>query len=256
MIADELEGKVMLVTGGSRGIGREIVRGAVARGAQVAFCGREIDRESQDVIREIERLGIAGKVIAVQADVSQESDVERLFKTILDAFGRINVVVNSAGISRSHLLVSTPVEIWDEVISTNLTGAFLIIREAIKEFHTCGEGGRIISVGSVTQNGAPTNASYAASKGGLVGLTRAIAREYGDQGVLAFLVVGGYTDTGLMAKAPDLRERVIKSNPQKRLAIPDEIASVVLFLASERALGIVNGEEIYTSGGLIDPPVK
>jgi 3-oxoacyl-[acyl-carrier protein] reductase len=246
----------MLVTGGSRGIGREIVLGAALRGAQVAFCGREIGREAQDFIQEVEHMHAAGQVIAVQADVSKESDVANLFETVLEAFGKIDIVVNNAGISIGYLLVSTPPETWDEVIGTNLTGAFLVSREAIKEFQRLGKGGRIISVGSVTQNGAPTNASYAASKGGLVGLTRAIAREYGGRGVLAFLVVGGYTDTDLMTQAPDLRDRVIKLNPQKRLATPDEIASVVLFLASNRAVGIVNGAELYASGGLTDPPVK
>ena len=257
MSAGDLEGKVVVVTGGSRGIGRDIVLGAVARGAQAAFCAREIGRDAQAVKKEAERHGRAGQVIAIRADISQEDDVEALFDATLSAFGKVDVVVNNAGIDRANLLVSLSVQDWDEVIATNLTGAFLASKRAIQEFLATGEGGRIVTLGSIAQHGMQSSASYAASKAGLVGLTRAIAKEYGSKGIYANLVVAGYVDTELTRHMPDLLKRVlVESCPQWRKASAEEIASVVLFLASNRAL-CINGEAIHASGGSIEiPPYK
>ena len=193
--------------------------------------------------------------MVVRADVSRESDVEILFTSVLKRFGQVDVVVNNAGINRANLLISSSEQDWDEVIAINLTGAFLVAKRAIKEFLVGDKGGRIISVGSVTQNGAPSDTSYATSKGGLVGLTRSIAAEYGPEGICANLVIGGYTDTGLMCRAPDsLKRMVTELCPQKRLASAEEIAAVVLFLASNQGSRYMNGEAIYVSGGLVDPP--
>ena len=245
---DGLQGKVVIVTGGTRGIGRQIVRGALARGAQVAFCGRSIAEDA---------VGLpAGQdqALAVRADVSCEGDVDAMFDAAIGAYGRVDVVINNAGISRGHLMVSLPAEVWDEVMAVNLTGAFLVSRRAVRQFLAQGDGGRIVSIGSVTQNGAPSNASYATSKGGLVGLTRAIAREYEDRGIHANLVIGGYVDTDMMRHAPEaLRQRIVELCPQGRMASAEEIASVVFFLASGRSLH-VNGQAVYASGGLVDLP--
>jgi len=251
-----LEGAVVVVTGGSRGIGREIVLGAVAQGAQVVFCARRVGPEARAVEEEAERLGRVDRAVALRADVACEADVNGLFEAAFQAFARVDVVVNNAAISLAHLLVSTPLEAWEQVIGTNLTGAFLVARRAVRAFLDQGRGGRIISVGSVTQYGAPSNAGYAASKGGLRGLTQSIAREYGERQIQAFLVAGGYADTAIMADAPELRQRVVRANPLARLATPAEIASVVLFLAACQAPDLLNGEVWHVSGGLIDPPVK
>ncbi len=251
----DLGGTTLVVTGGSRGIGRQIVLEAVEQGAQVAFCARELSHDVQETEEQARNSGGEGKVIAVRADISQERDVEGLFDATLDTFGKIDVVINNAGISRAQLLVSLETHIWDEVIATNLSGAFLVSRRAIREFLSQGQGGKIISVGSVMQFGAESNASYAASKGGLLGLTRAIAQEYGPRGIYARLVVAGYTNAGLMKNAPaSFAQLVAEVCPQKRLASANEIASVVLFLASDHARCIDNGEAIFASGGLIDPP--
>ena len=245
----ELQGKVFVVTGGSRGIGREIVLGAAARGAQVAFCARTLGLDAQG-FQEIAGPVGGARVLAVRADISCESDVEALFDATLQAFGRVDVVVNNAGISREALLVSLPAETWDEVIATNLTGAFLVSRRAIQVFLAQQQGGKIVSIGSVMQNGAPSNASYSASKGGLVGLTRAIAQQYGSRGISAQLVVAGAVETELTRGVPEAMKRaIVDACPQKRQAQASEIASAVLFLASQRS-GLSNGEAMYVGGGL------
>jgi NAD(P)-dependent dehydrogenase (short-subunit alcohol dehydrogenase family) len=253
---NDLEGTTVLVTGGSRGIGRQIVLGALERGAQVVFCAREL---GQDVEEMKERAGSfegERRVAAVRADISQERDVEGLFDTALNAFGRIDVVINNAGVSRAQMLVWLETPSWNEVIATNLTGAFLVSRQAVKQFLSQGRDGKIISVGSVMQFGAESNASYAASKGGLIGLTHTIAQEYGPSGITANLVVAGYADVGLMQDVnASFTRLVVEACPQKRLASASEIASVILFLASRRGRLIKNGEAVFASGGLIDPPV-
>jgi len=247
---DELTGKVVVVTGGSRGIGRQIVLEAVARGAQVAFCARSIGAETQAIQEEAGRTGGTGRVIAMRADVSCESDVEALFDATLCAFGRLDFVVNNAGISCDSLLVSLPAEDWDDVIATNLTGAFLVSRQAIQQFLMQEQGGVIVSIGSVMQHGAPSNASYAASKGGLVGLTRAIAQEYGDRGISAYLLVVGAVETELTRDVPEAMKRIfIDACPQRRQAQANEIASVVLFLAAQPT-ALRNGEAVHVGGGL------
>jgi 3-oxoacyl-[acyl-carrier protein] reductase len=252
MTDEYLDGQVIVVTGGSRGIGRAIVLGAIALGARVAFCTRRLGHAAETVRAEAELLGGNGKAIAVRADVSCEADVDFLFDMTLDAFGRVDAAINNAGISRQGLLVPLTTQMWDETIATNLTGAFLVGRRAIKEFLKSGLGGRIVSLGSLMQNGAPSNASYAASKGGLVGLTRSIAAQYSHHAIHANLVVTGYVETELTKNLADSAKRsLIETCPQKRAASADEIASVVLFLASERAK-CVNGEAVFVSGGLLE----
>ena len=245
----QLQNKVVLVTGGSRGIGRQIVLGAVACGARVVFCARTLTAGAQD-LQEIGGLAGSAQVLAVRADVGCEGDVDMVFDTAIQAFGRVDVVVNNAGVSREALLLSLPAETWDQVLATNLTGAFLVSRRAIRAFLQQGQGGTIVSIGSVMQNGAPSNASYAASKGGLVGLTRSIARQYGSLGISAHLVIAGAVETELTRDVPEaMRKAVIEACPLKRQAQAHEIASAVLFLVS-RPASLSNGEALYVAGGL------
>jgi len=241
---NDLEGKVVVVTGGTRGIGRAVVDAALARGARVAMCGRGAPEEAGD-----ERL------LSVQADVASEPDVERLFDRVIERWDRVDVVVNNAGINRDELLVRTSAASFDEVIAINLTGAFLMCRRAVQEFLAQGEGGRIVSVGSLSQYGATSQAAYAASKGGLVGLTRTLAKEYGSRGVVANLVTVGLVDTELSSKIPGhYRTFFMDRAPLRRAGTPDEVARVILWLASARA-GYVNGETVHVSGGLTDVPL-
>jgi 3-oxoacyl-[acyl-carrier protein] reductase len=243
----DLEGQAVLVTGGSRGIGRAIVRGALARGASVAYCSRAaVDDES---------LGTAegeGRLLAVRADVSREAEVEAFFDRALLAFGRLDAVVSNAGISREELLVSCAAETWDALFATNLTGAFLVSRRAVKELRSRG-GGSIVFMGSLQQYGAPRGASaYAASKGGLGGLVQAIAWEHASAGVRANQVVTGYVETGMTSHLPEFaRRRFLEACPLKRLPSTEEIASVILFLASARSAGI-NGQTLHAAGGIME----
>lgn len=258
MGSGELAGKVVLITGGSRGIGRELVLEAAARGATVSFCARSLGPQAQAVEEEARRRTGAANVLALRADVSSESDVDALFEATIGAFGRVDVVVNNAGLTRDFLLVSFPLDAWDEVIATNLTGAFLVSRRAVQTFlaqakglpSSAAKGLKIISIGSIQQNGAPSTACYSASKGGLIGLTRSIAWEHDKQGIRAYLVVVGAVETELIRDIPEaMKQGARQASPQKRAALTSEIASAVLFLASERA-GLVNGAQIYVGGGL------
>jgi NAD(P)-dependent dehydrogenase (short-subunit alcohol dehydrogenase family) len=255
VIADSLDGKVVVVTGGSRGIGRAIVLAAVARGARVAFCSRTLGAESEDTLAEARATCSADhdvRAIAVAADVSLESHVDRLFDATLEAFGRVDAVVNNAGIEKDDLLVRLSREWWDDVIATNLTGPFLVSRRAVREFLAAGRTGAIVTLGSLSQNGAPSQASYAASKAGLTGLTESIAREYGHQGVRANLLIVGFVETALSAPIPECARRfLVDSSTLKRSAEPSEIATAALFLASDRS-SAMNGRTVHASAGLVD----
>jgi 3-oxoacyl-[acyl-carrier protein] reductase len=249
---EDLEGVVLVVTGGSRGIGRATVLAAAARGARVAFCSRH-EADQAEVVAAAANLGRPGRVLSITADVSREADVDALFEAALRAYGAIDAVVSNAGSSREGLLVSLTAEDWDAVLATNLTGSFLVARRAVRTFLERGRGGRIVFMGSLQQNGAPRGAAaYATTKGGLAGLTRAIAWEYGARGIRANQVVTGYVDTALTRHLPESARRLFAERcPQRRLATPEEIASVLLFLASERSQG-VSGETVYASGGMME----
>lgn len=244
----------IVVTGGSRGIGRAVVLAAAADGARVAFCARTLGPAADAVVAEAEQLTGPGRVLAVRADVSRECDVEALFDKVIDRFGRVDAVVSNAGINRDALLVQTSTVDFDAVVATNLTGAFLVCRRAVQEFLAEGDGGRIVCIGSVSQYGATSQAAYAAAKGGLGGLTRSIAKEYGHKGVRANLVVVGYVDTDLTADIdPALRKVVADATALRRTAHPDEIADVVRFLVSPRS-SYVNGAAVHAGGGLQEVP--
>jgi NAD(P)-dependent dehydrogenase (short-subunit alcohol dehydrogenase family) len=180
--------------------------------------------------------------------------VEALFDKVIDRFDRVDAVVSNAGINRDALLVQTSTVDFDAVVATNLTGAFLICRRAVQEFLAQGDGGRIVCVGSVSQHGATSQAGYAAAKGGLLGLTRSIAKEYGHKEVRANLVVTGYVDTDLTAGIdPVLRRTVANATALRRTAHPDEIAAVVRFLISSRS-SYINGASVHAGGGLQEVP--
>lgn len=249
MNSPELNGKVAVVTGGSRGIGRAIVMALLRAGAKVVFCARNFDPNAPDAELEAQRHGEA-QFLGICADISQPHEVERIFDVALAEFGGVDVAINNAAVSYDSLLVSQTTGEWDEMMAINCNAAFLVARRAVREFLKAEKSGRIISVGSVVQNGAPSNAAYAASKGALVGLTRAIAEQYAKRGLFAHLVVVGYVETEMTSGLPEAARRaIIQSCPLRRKADESEIASVVAFLASERGRGL-NGQEIYVAGGL------
>jgi NAD(P)-dependent dehydrogenase (short-subunit alcohol dehydrogenase family) len=198
--------------------------------------------------------GGTNRIFAAQADVSQECEVERFFAQVRTVFGRLDIVVHCAGISESQLLVNTTSNQWDTVIGTNLTGSFLIARQAVRTFLEQDSGGRIIFLGSVVQNGAASNASYATSKGGVQGLAQTIAEEYGGYGIYSHLIAAGYIQTQLTAQLPRSMEQLVKlSCPQKRMGLREEVANMVLFLAAHPMVSL-NGQTIYVAGGLTEAP--
>jgi NAD(P)-dependent dehydrogenase (short-subunit alcohol dehydrogenase family) len=246
-----LEEKVVLVTGGTRGIGRAIVLEAAAAGARVAFCGRTAGAEMDAVAAELERLAGPGRVLARACDVTREEQVEALFDATLETFGRVDVSIHNAGINRDELLVYSSTEVFEEVLATNLTGAFLVSRRAVQEYLAAGEGGRILFTGSLSDKGATSQTAYSASKGGLRGLCRTIAKEYGHKGIYANMVVVGLVDTQLSANLPPQGRQLFLNGPLRRPGAPEEIAAAMLYLASPRA-SFINGEALYASGGLVE----
>lgn len=249
-----LAGKVVLVTGGSRGIGRACVLQAMAHGARVIFCSRQDGPDSRAVEASATARGGPGEAVGVAADVSDEASVVRLFASARERYGRVDAVVNNAAVSRENLLVSMATEEWDAVVATNLTGSFLVAREAVRVFLEQGRGGRLVAIGTVSQNGAAGNTSYAASKGGVVGLTRLLARRYARHGITANVVVTGYVETTLSASlSVSSRRALIEGCPLRRAGSPEEIASVAIFLLSDQAAGVA-GQAIFASGGLMDVP--
>ncbi len=244
--------RVAIVTGGTRGIGRAIVLELLEAGARVAFCARALGAEAETLVSEAERRFGPGKAKAFRANVANEADVEALFDRTLDAFDRVDVLVNNAGINRDAMLVYTENDVFDDVVATNLTACFLTMRRAVSEFLAQGEGGRIVSVSSLSQQGATSQAAYAASKGGLIGLTRSVAKEYGHKDIVANLVAVGLVDTDLSRKLPgELRRFLVETAPLRREGTPAEIARVVRYLCSENAR-YINGETIHATGGLLD----
>jgi 3-oxoacyl-[acyl-carrier protein] reductase len=250
-----LEGKVIVVTGGSRGIGKACVLEAVTQGARVVFCSRADGPVSRRV--EESAAAIAGRAdaaIGLAADVSVEADVHRLFEAVRVRHGGIDAVVSNAAISREGLLVSTQTADWDAVLGVNLTGAFLVAREAVRSFLRQGGGGRLVFIGTLSQNGVSGNASYGASKGGIAGLSRLIAHRYAADGIVSSTVVPGYVETALTGVMNDEdKRRLVDGCPLRRAGSPSEIAAVVTFLLSDRASG-ANGQTLFAAGGLQEVP--
>ena len=245
----DLEGRAVLVTGGSRGIGRAVVQGALERGADVAYCSRD-GGEDAALAAEASRRFAGRRLIALRADVAREEQVEAFFDGALSALERVDAVVSNAGISREDLLVSCRAGTWDELLATNLTGAFLVSRRAVRELAARG-GGSLVFMGSLQQYGSPRGAAaYAAGKGGVTGLMHAIAWEHGRDGVRANQVAAGYVDTGMTSHLPEFaRQRFLESSPLKRLPTTEEIGALILFLCSARSSGI-NGQTLHAAGGI------
>jgi 3-oxoacyl-[acyl-carrier protein] reductase len=250
-----LAGRTILVTGGTRGIGRACVLHAAAQGARVAFCSRNDGPDRIEVETAAAGLGGAGVAVGITADVSDEASVGHMFEDVRARWSQVDGVVNNAAISREQLLVSTPTEDWDAVIGANLTGAFLVAREAVRFFLDQGHGGRIVSIGTLSQFGVTGNASYSVSKGGLAGLTWAIARQYARHGIRSTMVIPGYIETALSERMSESSKRaLIEGCPMRRPGSPAEVASVVGFLLSDDARGL-DGETLFASGGLREVPL-
>lgn len=242
-----LEGRVAIVTGGSRGIGRAVAASLAEDGASVVVSGRDPVRVEVGA-KELEALGAS--VLAVQADVARREDVDRLVDRARERFGRIDVLVNNAGITRDALLVRMKDDDWDAVLNVNLRGAFLMTR-AVAKVMMRQKGGRIINIASTAgAMGNAGQANYSAAKAGLIGLTKAAARELAHWGILVNAVAPGLIDTDMAAGIPaEAREALLAQIPLKRVGVAREVAEVVRFLVGDGA-SYVTGQVIHVNGGL------
>jgi 3-oxoacyl-[acyl-carrier protein] reductase len=239
-----LEGQVALVTGASRGIGKEIALKLVAAGAKVV--GTATSEKGADAISAY--LGDNGKGFVL--NVTEADSVTDLFKAIKDAFGDVDILINNAGITRDNLMMRMKEEDWDAIIDTNLTSIFRISKTALRPMMKKRHG-RIINIGSVVgSTGNPGQANYCAAKAGVIGFSKALAKEVASRGITVNTVAPGFIDTDMTKALNDEQKEAIFANiPASRLGQPDEIASAVLFLATKEA-GYITGETLHVNGGM------
>lgn len=242
-----LNGKIALVTGAAQGIGREIALALANDGADVAICDVNLEA-AQKTASEIEAKG--RKSLAVKANVAASADVTAMIDQIVEKFGRIDILVNNAGITRDGLILRMKDEDWDLVLSINLKGAFLCTKAALKHMSKQ-RSGTIINIASIVgAMGNAGQANYVASKAGLIGLTKTIAREYANRGITANAVAPGFIETAMtQALAENVRQELAKQIPMGKLGTPEDVANAVRFLASPWA-SYISGQVIHVNGGM------
>jgi 3-oxoacyl-[acyl-carrier protein] reductase len=242
-----LAGKVAIVTGGTRGIGLAIARLLAEDGASVVVSGRDAARLDA-AVKELESLG--APAMAVAADAAKREDADRLVEATRERFGRIDVLVNNAGITRDQLLVRMKDDDWDQVLDTNLRGVFLMTR-AVGKVMMRQKSGRIINIASTAgAMGNPGQVNYSAAKAGVIGLTKAAGRELAHWNILVNAVAPGLIETDMAASIPaEAREAMLQQVPLKRIGQGREVAEVVRFLAGDGA-SYITGQTIHVNGGM------
>jgi 3-oxoacyl-[acyl-carrier protein] reductase len=248
----ELEGKVALVTGASRGMGKAIALKLASLGSKVAVNYVAIEDsnkvDADNLVESIIRLG--GEAMSVEADVRDSEAVKAMVEQVTDKWGNIDILVNNAGINRDTLLLRMSDDAWDDVINTNLRGAYLCTKFAVRSMMRQ-EWGRIINISSVAGIfGNIGQSNYAASKGGLIAFTKTVAREMGSRNITVNAVAPGFIITGMTDKLPaERKEAILAMIPLRRFGQPEDVAELVGFLASERA-GYITGQVITIDGGI------
>jgi len=245
----DLSGKSAVVTGGSRGIGRAIVTRLAEQGADVCFSFRRDQAAADEVAAAITALG--RHALPVQADVTDPAAAEALIKDATGEFGKIDILVNNAGITRDDLIMRMSTEAWREVLETNLFGAFYTLKAVTRPMLKA-RGGRIINITSVSgQAGQTGQANYSAAKAGLIGLTKASARELASRGITVNAVAPGFVLTELTKDLPpELQAQITDRTPLGRFGTPEDISAAVCFLASDEA-AYVTGQVLAVDGGLV-----
>ncbi len=246
-----LEGKKAIVTGagrGGRGIGAGIAAALARAGADVIVTARTNIADAEAVAQAVSDMGRQG--IAITCDVSESASVESLFERAKSEWGRVDILVNNAGITKDGLLLRMTDDAWDSVLDANLKGTFLCTRAAAK-LMVKQRAGRIINITSVMgQVGNPGQANYSASKAGIIGFTRTVARELGSRGITVNAVAPGFIETQMTdAMAGDIRDAAVGKIPLGRLGTPEDVGNIVAFLASDAA-SYVTGQSITVDGGM------
>lgn len=243
-----LSGKVAFVTGASRGIGRAIALRLAADGAKVALNFASNSAKAEAVKADIESIG--GTAMLVQGDVSDFQTVTELIKRVVDEWGRIDILINNAGITRDNLLLKMSEDDFDRVINTNLKGVFNCTK-AVTKIMMKQRGGRIVNMSSVVAlRGNVSQANYAAAKAGIIGLTKSAARELASRGVTVNAVAPGFIDTDMTAALSEkVKEVLLKEIPAGRMGTPEDVANAVAFLVSDQA-AYITGQVLSVNGGL------
>jgi 3-oxoacyl-[acyl-carrier protein] reductase len=244
-----LEGKAALVTGGSRGIGRAIALRLAEQGADVAISYLGNEGAAGDAVAAIE--GFGRRALAVRADVRDPEAAEALVKSVIAALGRVDILVNNAGITRDDLMMRMSIDDWRDVLETNLFGAFYATKAVTRPMLKA-RSGRIINITSVSgQAGQTGQANYSSAKAGLIGLTKASARELASRGITVNAVAPGFVLTELTQDLPEpLQAQITERTPLGRFGTPEEIAHAVAFLASDEA-AYITGQVLAVDGGLV-----
>ncbi|GLB59391.1 3-oxoacyl-[acyl-carrier-protein] reductase [Cytobacillus sp. NCCP-133] len=245
----KLEGKSALVTGASRGIGREIALGLAKQGADIAVNYSGSESRANEVVDEIKALG--RNAFAVQCDVSSSESVANMVKETIEKFGKLDILVNNAGITKDNLLMRMKEEEWDDVININLKGVFLctkaVTRQMMKQ-----RSGRIINISSIVGvSGNPGQANYVAAKSGVIGLTKTSAKELASRGITVNAIAPGFITTDMTDKLnEEVRDQMLKQIPLARFGDPADIANVAVFLASEDSR-YMTGQTLHVDGGMV-----
>lgn len=245
----KLDGKVALVTGASRGIGRAIAIALAKEGASVAVNYAGNSEKAGQVVSEIKEMG--REAVAIQGDVTNADSVTAMVKNVTEQFGKLDILINNAGITRDNLLVRMKEEDWDSVINTNLKGVFLCTKAVSRQMMKQRQG-RIINISSVVGvSGNAGQANYVAAKSGVIGLTKTTAKELAARGITVNAIAPGFIETDMTnVLTEEVGEQMRKQIPLGRFGLPEDVAKTAVFLASEDS-GYITGQTIQVDGGMV-----